>query len=85
MRQPATRGLDAGADDTAPSDIAANFVDTPATPASADTTTPPPTTTLVAAEDGGGAGALDWPAVLLLLPLLFLRRNARAKARVALR
>jgi hypothetical protein len=55
----------------------------PATPASADTTTPPPTTTLVAAEDGGGAGALDWPAVLLLLPLLFLRRNARAKARVA--
>ena len=50
----------------------------PATPA-------PPTTTLVAADDGGGAGALGWPAVLLLLPLLFLRRNARAKARVSLR
>ena len=30
-------------------------------------------------------GALGWPAVLLLLPLLFLRRNARAKTRVSLR
>jgi len=57
----------------------------PATPSPADTTTPPPTTTLVAADDGGGAGALDWPAVLLLLPLLFLRRNARAKTRGLLR
>ena len=55
-----------------------------ATPASADTATPPPTTTLVAADAGGGAGALGWPAVLLL-PLLFLRRNARAKTRVSLR
>ena len=57
----------------------------PATPASVDTTTPPPTTTSVAADDSGGAGALDWPAVLLLLPLLFLRRNARANTRVSLR
>ena len=56
----------------------------PATPAPADTTTPPPTTTLAAADVGGGAGALGWPAVLLL-PLLFLRRNARAKTRVSLR
>ena len=46
--------------------------------------TPPPTTTLVAADAGGGAGALGWPAALLL-PLLFLRRNARAKTRVSLR
>ena len=46
--------------------------------------TRPPTTNLAAA-DVGGAGALGWPAVLLLLPLLFLRRNARAKTRVSLR
>ena len=59
----------------------------PATSPPTSSTPPamPATTTLVAAEDGGGAGALDWPAVLLLLPLLFLRRNARAKARLALR
>ena len=47
--------------------------------------TPAPTTTLAAADSGGGAGALGWPAVLLLLPLLFLRRNARAGTRVSLR
>jgi hypothetical protein len=48
----------------------------PATPAPADTT--------LAADTGGGGGALGWPAVLLL-PLLFLRRNAHAKTRVSLR
>ena len=57
----------------------ANFVDTGNRPNTAADHA------LVAADGGGGAGALGWPAVLLLLPLLFLRRNARAKARVSLR
>ena len=54
-----------------------------ATPA--DSTVPPPTTTAPATDVSGGGGALGWPAVLLLLPLLFLRRSSRGKPRMSLR
>jgi len=58
----------------------------PATPPPATpppTSSPPPATPAPAtpvdplADEGGGAGALSWPAVLLLLPLLAWRRFAR--------
>ena len=49
-----------------------------------DTTTPPASSTSVETNASGGGGALGWPAVLLL-PLLFFRRHARAQPRVALR
>jgi acyl-CoA reductase-like NAD-dependent aldehyde dehydrogenase len=48
-----------------------------ATPAPASVAPPPAVDPLL--EDDGGAGAFGWPAVLLL-PLLFWRRRARANA-----
>lgn len=54
-------------------------------PASATPPVTPAPTTTGAADVGGGGGALGWPAMLLLLPLLSLRRNARAKTRAWLR
>jgi hypothetical protein len=63
----------------------------PATPPPATpppTSSPPPATPTPdpvdpLADEGGGAGALDWPAILLLLPLLawrgFARRSDRAR------
>ncbi len=50
----------------------------PATPP--PTSSPPPTTPPAAdplADEGGGAGAVSWPAALLLLPLLAWRRFGR--------
>ena len=47
----------------------------PATPP--PTSSPPPVTTDPLADEGGGAGALGWPALLVLLPLLAWQRRAR--------
>jgi hypothetical protein len=53
----------------------------PPTPTPPPTSSPPPATPPPAgdplADEGGGAGALDWPALLLLLPLLLWQRRTR--------
>jgi hypothetical protein len=60
----------------------------PAPPPPAPTPTPPPPTSSTPppagdplADEGGGAGALDWPALLVLLPLLAWRRARNSRPR----
>jgi hypothetical protein len=50
---------------------------TPTPPAPPPTSSPPPPTGDPLADEGGGAGALGWPALLVLLPLLAWQRRAR--------